>query len=62
MQQSSEPIEFAEGGRIWTIECPCKWEAVYVLPEDCFRLILALFQHTRESHANVVPAFKMQSH
>lgn len=62
LETPKEPTFGIDGGRVWTILCPCKWEAVFVLPEDCFRILVALIAHAREHHESKMPNYKMQSH
>lgn len=42
-------------GFVVTLKCPCGWEAMYLLPEECFRYLIGVLQHVKESHGAIIP-------
>lgn len=42
-------------GQIVTLKCPCGWEAMYVLPEECFRYLIGVLGHVRDAHGTPFP-------
>jgi len=50
-----DPCSEPSLGWIATVKCACGWEAMYILPEDCFRYLIGVLGHARDAHGTVIP-------
>ncbi len=42
-------------GFIVTVKCACGWEAMYMLPEECFRYLIGVLGHAKDAHGVKLP-------
>jgi hypothetical protein len=48
-------------GYVTTVNCPCGWEALYLLPEECFEYLIGVLAHAK-SHGAAFPAMEHRTH
>lgn len=59
-QDGGDPVALsfhseAGDGFIVTLNCKCGWEAMFILPEECFTYLIAVLTHAKEAHGTVMP-------
>jgi hypothetical protein len=44
-------------GFVVTVNCACGWEALYLLPEECFNYLIGVLGHAKK-HGAILPAIE----
>lgn len=55
LPRTEEIVTQTGNGWITTLKCACGWEAMYVLPEECFRYLIGVLGHARDHHGVTLP-------
>lgn len=55
LPRDDAPWTNPSAGWVTVLKCPCGWEAMYILPEECFRYLIGVLGHVRDCHGVKFP-------